>query len=194
MVARASGHELCDLTGREELRLAGEAGSERDFGEVLNDLHAVKSGEEIGATSDRTVIGEEKCVVVGDVRFENGAEIGGAWSGITHKRNFAEADDDFGKEGLIEPLASSRESGCGGRVRVANGLDIRTHLIKEEVHARFRGNTAIATKVTALHIHEDEVVGGHHSFVEASGSGEDAIGIEAEGEIPFAGDDVAAFV
>jgi len=46
----------------------------------------------------------------------------------------------------------------------------------------------------AFHIHDHEVVGRHHAFVEASGSGEDTVGIEANREISLPGNDVAAFV
>jgi hypothetical protein len=161
---------------------------------MLDDFHAVKSGEEIGTASNRTVIGEEKSVVVGDVGFEDGAEVGGAGSGVTHQRNFAEANDDLGKEGLIESLPGGSESRSCGRVRVADRLDVRAHLIEEEVHAGLRRNLAVTAKETAFHVHHNKVVGRHHALVEASGGGEDAIGIEADGKIPFPRDDVAAFV
>jgi hypothetical protein len=161
---------------------------------MLHDFHAVKGSEEIRATGNRTVIGEEKRVVVRNVRLEDGAEIDCAGSGVSHKRDFAEAHNDFGKKRLIESPAGSGESGGGGRMSVADGLDVGTHAIEEEVHSRFRGNLTIAVKLTALHVHDDEVFGSHRALVKASRSGKDAIGIEADGEIPFRGDNVAAFV
>ncbi len=62
------------------------------------------------------------------------------------------------------------------------------------MHAGFGRNLTIAVKVTAVEVHDDKVAGTHHALIEASGSGEDAIGIEANGEVSFAGNDVAAFV
>jgi hypothetical protein len=46
----------------------------------------------------------------------------------------------------------------------------------------------------AVQIHHDKIVGRHHAFVQASGSGEDAIGVEAHGEIALLGNDVASLV
>ena len=143
MIPGARGHELGDFASGEKLRLASESRCQRDFGEVLDDFHAVKGGEQIGSTSDRAVIGEKKRVIVRNVGFEHGAEIGSAGSGVANQRNFAEAYDDFRKKRLIETLTRGSETGGGGRMRMADGLDIRAHLIKEQVHAGFGRNLAI---------------------------------------------------
>ncbi len=112
--------------------------SERDLGEMLDDFHAVKSGEKIGTAGDRAMIGKKKSVVVRDVRFQDGAEIGCAGSGVADERNFAEADNDFREERLIESLAGSGESGGSGRMSVTNSMDIRAHLVEREDACRLR--------------------------------------------------------
>jgi hypothetical protein len=161
---------------------------------MFHNFHAIEGREEIRTAGDRAVIGEEKCVVVRNVGFEDGAEIGSAGRGVSNEWNFSEANNDFRKEGLIESLASGGEPGGGCRMGVTDRLDIGTHLVKEEMHASLGGDFAIATKVTALHIHDDKIIRSHGALVEASGSGEDAVGIEADGEIPLPGNDVAALV
>ena len=194
VISGASGHELGDFPGGEKLRLAGEAGGQHDFGEMLDDFDAVKSDKEIRTAGNHTMIGEEKGIVVRNVGLEDSAEIRSAGRGVSNERNFAEGHNNFGEEGLIESLSSGGESSGGGRMSVTDGVYIRTHLIEEEMHAGFGRNFAITTKVTAFQVHNDEVVRSHHALVEAGGSRKDAIGIEADGEIPFGGDDVAALV
>jgi hypothetical protein len=77
---------------------------------------------------------------------------------------------------------------------VTNSLNILAHLIKEKMHASFGGNLAIAMKVATIQIHDDEVAGGHHAFVQARGSGENPIVIETNGEIALPGNNVATLV
>ena len=48
--------------------------------------------------------------------------------------------------------------------------------------------------MATVQIHDHEVVGRHHAFVQASGSGENAIVIEANGEIALPGNNVATLV
>jgi hypothetical protein len=140
------------------------------------------------------MICQEQRVVVRNVGFKDGAEIWCAGSGVTHKGNFAETDNDFGKKGLVEALASSGETGGGGRMGVADGLDIGAHLIEEEVHAGFGRYFAIAIEEVAFHVHDYEITGRHQTLVKASGGGEDTIGVKTDGEVTFRSDNVAAFV
>jgi hypothetical protein len=161
---------------------------------VLDDFHAVKSGEEIGTACHRTVIGKKKSVVVRNERFEHDTEIGSSGGSVADEGNLPEADHDFGKERLIESLSGRGESGGCGRMSMANCVDIRTHLVEEKMHAGLGRNFAITVKEPATEVHDNEVAGIHHALVEASGSGEDAIGVEADREIPFSGNDVAPFI
>jgi hypothetical protein len=176
------------------LRLTGETRVESDFGEMLDDIHAVEGSEQVGAAGDGAVVGKEHGVVMGNVGFEDGAEIGSAGSRVTNKRNFAEANDNFGQQSLVEPLTGGRESGGRGRMSVANGVDVGTHAIEEDVHANFGRGFAFTLEVAAFEIDDDKIGGRHHAFVQASGSGEYAVGVKANREITFRGDDVAAFV
>jgi hypothetical protein len=79
-------------------------------------------------------------------------------------------------------------------MRMADRVNIGTHLIEKQVHAGFRGDFPVALQVTALHVHDNEVARRHHALIQASGSGEDALCIEANGQVAFAGNDVAAFI
>lgn len=194
LIAGASGHELGDFASGKELGLTGKPGSEGDLGEMLDDLHTIKSGEKIGSASDRAVIGKKQRIVMRDVRLEDGAEIRSARGSVADERNLAETDDNFRKECLIETLAGGREAGSRGRMSVANGLDIGAHAVEEEMHARLRRNLAVAVKVTSLEVHDDEIAGSQHALIQASGSGEDAVGIQADRKIPLGGDDMAALV
>jgi hypothetical protein len=194
VIAGSSGHKLGDFARGEQLGFTGEASGKSDLREVLDGLQAEEGGDEIRAASNRAVIGKEERVVVRHIRFKDGAEIGSAGSGVADERNFAEADHDFRKKRLVEPLTSGGESGGRGRMSVANGLNVGAHAIEEEVHSRFGGDLAVTLEVASLHIHDDEILGRHHALVEASGSGEDAVSVEANGNISFAGDDMAAFI
>jgi hypothetical protein len=194
VVSGASGHELGDFARGEQLWLTREASGQHDLGKVFHDFHAIKSSEEIRPAGNRAMIGKEKSVVMRNERFKDGAEIGGAGRGVTHQRNLPEADNDFGKQRLIKALASGGEAGGGGGMGVANRVNIWPHLVEEQMHARFGGNLAIAAEMTTLHIHDDEIAGSHHALVEASGGGKNVIGIEANGQVPFAGNDVAALI
>jgi hypothetical protein len=140
------------------------------------------------------VIGKKKSVVVRNERFEHDTEIGSSGGSVADEGNLPEADHDFGKERLIESLSGRGESGGCGRMSVANCVDIRTHLVEEKMHAGLGRNFAITVKEPATEVHDNEIAGIHHALVEASGSGEDAIGVEADREIPFSGNDVAPFI
>jgi hypothetical protein len=48
--------------------------------------------------------------------------------------------------------------------------------------------------MTPVQIHDDQVAGRHHAFVEARRSGKDAVGVETDREIALSGNDVATFV
>src|SRR5208283_2763575 len=110
------------------------------------------------------------------------------------ERNLAETHDYFRKKRLVEAEAGDGETRGGRRMAMADRVDIGAHAVKKKMHGGFRRDFAVTLKMRALHIHDDEVLGRHHAFVDTGGSGENALGIQANGEIAFAGDDVAAFV
>src|SRR5579862_1535437 len=58
-IPRARSHQLRNFAAGEKDRTPSEFGGEHDFGKVLDSLHAVKSCQEIRATSYRAVIREE---------------------------------------------------------------------------------------------------------------------------------------
>jgi len=194
LITSSRGHELGDFACGEELRLTGMMRRQSDFREMLDDLHAEESSKKIGAAGDRAVISEKQSVVMRNIRFEDRAEIWGAGRGVTDQRNFAKRNDDFGEERLIESQAGSSETRSGGRMRVANRLNIGSHAIEEKMHAGFRRDLTMAVKVTALEVHDNEVIGIHHAFVDTGGSSENALGIETHGEIAFGRNNVAALV
>jgi hypothetical protein len=79
-------------------------------------------------------------------------------------------------------------------MRVAHGMNVRAHAIKQEMHGQLGRNPAIARELAALEIRDHHILGGQHAFVHACGSSEDAIVIEPHGEIAFAGDVVPLLV
>jgi hypothetical protein len=131
---------------------------------------------------------------VWDVRLEGRTEIGSARSGIANQRDFAKAYNDFGKERLIETLPGRGKSRRRGRMSVANGVYVRPHAIEKDVHADFGGNPSLPLQMTTLEVNDDKVGRGHHAFVEAGGSGQNAVRIEADRQISLARDDVTALV
>jgi hypothetical protein len=62
------------------------------------------------------------------------------------------------------------------------------------MHTRFGGNFPVPLQVAAIHIHDDQISWGHHAFVHAGWCGENAIRVEPDGEITFAGYDETSLV
>src|SRR5208337_1319497 len=169
-------------------------GSKGDFCEVLERFHAEEGGEQVGPAGGGTMIGEKERIVVRHVRLEYRAQIWRARGGVANERNFAEADDHFWQKRLIEAEARDGETRGGRRMAMANRVDIGAHAIKKKMHGGFGRDFAVTLKMRALHIHDDEVLRRHHAFVDTGGRGENAFGIQTNGEIAFTGDDIAAFV
>jgi hypothetical protein len=62
------------------------------------------------------------------------------------------------------------------------------------MHASLGGNLPLSLKKAPLHIHDHQLVRSHHALIKASGSGKDALGVEADRKIAFASDDMTSFV
>jgi len=172
---------------------AEELGEERDFGVVLDDFHALKGGEEIGAEGNDAVIGHEDGFVIGGEGFEDVGQIGRAGSGVGGDGNRAESGDAFGEERAVKTDAGGGEASGDGRMRVADGVHVGAALINHEVHGEFGGGLLRALELASGEIGDDEAGGIEAAFAGAGGSGEDAGGVQADGEVAVGGRDKAAF-
>src|SRR5260370_23562164 len=62
------------------------------------------------------------------------------------------------------------------------------------MHRDFRRELSFARKLAAFEIRNHEVLRLKHAFIHASGSGQNAVIVQAYGDIAFAGDDEATIV
>ena len=161
---------------------------------MLDGLHAEKGGEEIRAAGHHAVIGHEDGVVVGNVGLEGGGQLAGAGRAVARQRHLSQSHHHFREQGLIEGAAGGRKTRGGRGMGVADGLHVGAQAVNEQMHGQLGGNLPRAAQRMSLGIGDDQIVGREHAFVHARGRGQDAPGVEAHGEIAFAGDDEAAVV
>jgi len=77
---------------------------------------------------------------------------------------------------------------------VHDGLDVGAHAIDEQVHADFAGHTAAAGDLLAVEVDDDHVGGAHGAFADGGGGYQDAVAVEAYGEIAIHGGHVPVFM
>jgi len=77
---------------------------------------------------------------------------------------------------------------------VADGVYVRAHAVKQQMHGDFGGKLAFAGKLASFEIRDHEVLRLEHPFIHTSGSCQDAVVVEADGDIAFAGYDEASVV
>jgi hypothetical protein len=86
------------------------------------------------------------------------------------------------------------ESRRRGGVRVANGLDVRTHPVERDVHGNLGREFAFARKLLPFQIGRHQILGGKHAFVHARRRRENAAIVQPHGKVSFAGDDVFTII
>jgi len=79
-------------------------------------------------------------------------------------------------------------------MRMHNGVDIGTRGVNRHVHAHLRGACAISGDAVALVVANQEILGVHGSLANTRGGGQDAILIQARGDVAVVGRDPAALV
>jgi len=193
-IARARGHELGHLAAGEQGRVAGHFGGEGNFGAVLDGLHSKEGGEQIGTAGDGSVVGKQHGVVVRDKGFDSGAQFGRPGSGVLHQRNLAKTYNHFREQCLIQGAPSDGKARGRRGMRVADGVDVRTHAIEQEVDGEFGGKFAMAGELAATEIGDNEILGSKRAFIHTRGSGENGAIVEPHGKVSFASHDVSAFI
>src|SRR5258707_152250 len=82
------------------------------------------------------VVGQQQRVIMRHVRLQRGAQFRSSRRSVADERNAAEADDNFRKQSLVESASGDSKSRRCGWVRVANGIHVRAHVVKQEVHGQ----------------------------------------------------------
>jgi hypothetical protein len=72
-------------------------------------------------------------------------------------------------------------------VGVNDGLDVRAHLIDQQMHADFAGDGAAAGDEVAIEVDDDHVFGAHGAFADTSRCHQNSVAVEADGEISIHG-------
>lgn len=128
-MALACGEQFFHITARKQALFTEKLGDEGDARVVLDDVHAMEGGDEVGAISDYAVIGHKDCVVIRNERLERPGKFGCAGQSERREWNSAEGDDHFREQRFIERHASGGESRCDWRMRVADGVGIQAAII-----------------------------------------------------------------
>jgi len=186
--------EFADLFGGQGTLAAELLDDERDFSEVLDGLHIHVSLHEVAAVGDDAVVGHEDGIVAWNEGLEGFGELGGAGGCVMGEGNFAEREQDFTDESLIEGESAGSKSGGSGRMGVDNGVDVWTHAVDGHVHADFAGDIAEAGDSSTVHIDHEKVFGGHHALADASRGDEDGNFAETHGYVAVGGGNEAVFV
>src|SRR6202158_727452 len=99
------------------------------------------------------------------VRLERGAELRRSRRSVPDQRNAAKANDNFGKQSLVESAARDGKSRCCGWVRVADGVHVRAHVVKQEMHGQLRRKLAFAGELAPLKVGNHQIFRREHAFV-----------------------------
>src|ERR1700722_10999016 len=79
-------------------------------------------------------------------------------------------------------------------MRMTDGVYIGAHAIEKQMHGNFGREFAFAGKLAAFEIRDNEILRLEHAFVHRRGSSENAVFVEADGDVAFAGYDEAAVI
>jgi len=186
--------EFVDLIGSQGTLATELLHDQGDLGEVLDGFHVHVGRHEIAAVGDHAVIGHENGVVIGDERLECLGEFGGSRRCVMSQRDGAEREQDFADERLIESESAGGKASCGGRMRMHDGIDVRTHAVDGHVHAEFAGDVAKAGDSATVHVHNEKVFGGHHTLAHAGRGNQNRDFVEPHGDIAVCSGNKTALV
>ncbi len=124
-MALARGEQFFHITARKQALFTEKLGDEGDARVMLDDVHAMEGGDEIGAEGDHAVIGHEDRVVIRNEWFERPGKFGCAGQSKRREWNSTKGDDHFREQRLIERNASGSETCGDGWMRVANRVGIQ---------------------------------------------------------------------
>ena len=121
--------------------------------------------------------------MIRDEGFERLSQFGCSGRAVARERNLAQSDDDFTDKRPVEIHTRGGKSGGGWRVSVNYPLDIGAQAVDQEVHSDLTGNIALTGKAIAFVVDDYEVGRLHPSLAHVGGSDQQAVVIEANGEV-----------
>src|SRR5262249_44945690 len=95
---------------------------------------------------------------------------------------------------LIKSPACDGKTRRGRRVRVADGVYIMAGPIDEQMHGQLRGDLALACELLSVQVCNNKVGGLQHALVHASGSGQNTVAGQSDGQIPLASRDESLLI
>ncbi len=161
---------------------------------MLHRLHLVVGVHDVGADGGGAVVLEEVGVVVVDPLPDGLGDLRAAGRAVFGDGDAAEGDDHFREDAVGQGNAGDGEAGGGGRVGVDHGVDVGPLPVEEDVHADLGGGGLQPADLPALEVGDDEVLGLEEALGHAGGCGEDAVVVEAAGDVAVVGGDVASLV
>src|SRR5262249_38229020 len=185
---------LGHFAARKQRGLAGKFGGKRNLRTVLDGFHSKERGEQIRSTGDSAMICQKESVIVRHKRLERRTQLRRSGRRILNEGNLTKTDDHVRQQRLVQRSSRYGKSGGGGRMGMANGIHVRAHPVKQEMHRDFRGKLAKTGELAAIEIRDDKILRGKRTLVYAGGSREDATIVEPHREVPLASDDVAALI
>jgi S-adenosylmethionine:tRNA ribosyltransferase-isomerase len=193
-IFRAGEKKFFDFDFFQGLLAAEQVRDQGDLGEVLDGFHLHVGVFEGVAVADHAMIRHEDGIVGGHIRLKRLSQLRGAGRAVARQWNASQPHDHFAHQRLGQRDAGSSKAGGGWRVGVDDGVNVGTHAIDEQVHADFAGHAAAAGDPLTVEVDDDHVGGLHGAFADAGGGDEDAVAIQAHGEIAIHGSHEAVFV
>ena len=164
------------------------------MGEVLDRLHLVVGGEQIGADGQCPVVGQEHAVVRLDVLAHGVRQLARGRRGVLRDGHAAERSQHFGKHGAIERDTCHGEARGHGRVRVDDRAHVGPVPVHLEVHEHLGRGIAIALYLFALEVRDAHHVGRHEPLAHALGRHHQTVRAEAGADVAVVAGRVAAGV
>jgi hypothetical protein len=77
---------------------------------------------------------------------------------------------------------------------MADGVHVRTHPVKQEMHRQLRGDFAIPRKMPPVQVRYHQIFGSKHPLIHASGRGENPAVFQPHGSIAIASHNVFSLI
>ena len=164
-----------DLFSREEILAAEQAGDQANLREVLDRLHLVVRGEEIGPDGQRPVVGQQHAVVRLDVlphRFRQFARRG---RGVLRNRDAPERGQHFGQYRAVQGDPCHGEPRRRRRMCMHDRPHVGPLPVDLEVHQHFGRRIPLTFELPPVQVGDAHHVGRHESLADAFGGHEQAV-------------------
>jgi hypothetical protein len=127
-------------------------------------------------------------------RLEGIGESGRAWSRVGDERNGAHRKDNFRKNTCHERLPSNRKPCRRRRMRVYDGLDVRSAGIDPQVHGNLRRGAVRTADPSSIHPQLHQILGPNVNLRHPRRGHEQPIRTEADGHVALRPRDQTALV